>query len=83
MGSVATIAKDSISVQPGGEAECELRVRNTGRIVDIRLLPPLKLKKADDTSLCRRRYARHHIGFFLRTWPSKPASGDGQTEHRA
>ena len=34
MGSVATITKDSVSVQPGGEAECELRVRNTGRIVD-------------------------------------------------
>jgi len=34
MASVATINPDSISVQPGGEAECELRVRNTGRIVD-------------------------------------------------
>ena len=34
MASVATINPASISVQPGGEAECELRVRNTGRIVD-------------------------------------------------
>jgi hypothetical protein len=34
MSSVATINPDSVSVQPGGEAECELRVRNTGRIVD-------------------------------------------------
>jgi len=34
MASVATINTDSVSVQPGGEAECELRVRNTGRIVD-------------------------------------------------
>ncbi len=34
MGSVATLNTGSVSVQPGGEADCELRVRNTGRIVD-------------------------------------------------
>jgi hypothetical protein len=34
MGSVGTLNTGSVSVQPGGEAECELRVRNTGRIVD-------------------------------------------------
>jgi hypothetical protein len=34
MGSVGILKTGSVSVQPGGEAECELRVRNTGRIVD-------------------------------------------------
>ena len=34
MATLATLKPEAISVQPGGEAECELTIRNTGRIVD-------------------------------------------------
>ena len=34
MGAVATITPDSLHVQPGGEAACDIRVRNTGQVVD-------------------------------------------------
>jgi hypothetical protein len=34
VGSTATITPTTIAVQPGGQGECELRVRNTGRVVD-------------------------------------------------
>lgn len=34
MGSTATISPESLSVPPGGEAACEVRVRNTGNVVD-------------------------------------------------
>lgn len=34
MGSTATISPETLPVDPGGEAACELRVRNIGNVVD-------------------------------------------------
>jgi hypothetical protein len=34
MGATAVLSRDKVAVDPGGEAGCEVRVRNTGTIVD-------------------------------------------------
>ncbi len=34
MGATALLSEESLSVEPGGETRCEIRVRNTGSIVD-------------------------------------------------